>query len=171
MFAITPPVFVVDKLRGNANARHNLFCIRIWRNAPHFDAVRAQEVYEWRYMALKSLLLAIPLLGVAVAAYALLSPSEGYLVAPLAPLFAPLIARLIPGWSRTMEIRGHMIEVLVAVSHYDAVFEDKLRDEINALVTGYPQFSKWSRQRIRSAMMDWMPRAQKWAERNIPPAQ
>jgi hypothetical protein len=156
-----PLTFISNKLPGHVNAQHNFLCIRMNEKAKHFDAVLAQEIYEWFFMARRS----IP--GVLVAVALVLSGQLGELTLFLGPvlLVAALnLPRWIPALRREMELRGHMIEVLVAVAQYDAEYIGKLHEEAVAL-TLYKQFKGWTVGEIKQAMIDRMDIATDWVDR------
>ena len=155
-YRFLPPVYLVEDRIGTANARHDLFGVRIWKHLSEFEAVLAQEVYEWRFLRLRGLILMLPIFG-------LFAVVEGPAIVLLAPLLlaAHLSPKLYRPWHRLMELRGHMIEVLVAVDRYGANFETKLANEA-AVLTGYEQFRGWDAGRIATAMLAERSVCERW---------
>lgn len=143
-----PPVFISDTRIDGANANHNLWRIRIWKDVECFNAVLAQERHEWWLLRQWGLIGALPcLLG-------LLLPVD-----PMWPIWAALMVwiassawvRLIPPLHRRMEMEGHLLEAQIAAEQYGKDFDKYLAKEARAL-TGYKQFKGWSADDCEAAM-------------------
>lgn len=159
LIAYWPPTFAVDKIAPGVNARHNPFFIRIRRDARHFQAVRAQEVYEWGVMNQIGLVTALIALGVVLLTF---SPEIRWFFAPFLTLLGLFVPRFVPALRREMELRGHMIEVLVAESVYGANFDRTLDEEAKALAR-YKEFGGWSVDRVRGEMLAREAKIEGWA--------
>jgi len=122
------PIRVREHKNGSANASNSFVGISIWKGAPNFAAVLAQERYEWMFkwkLALAMLPLAL------VVGY-----FTHWAVSPVIFAFSMLISR-IPSLLRRMELRGHAIEVAVAHKFYGVPLEVHEQSEARAMFYGY----------------------------------
>lgn len=145
------PLTLVVKgpLKRGANATHGPLFIRIREDIEHFKAVLAQERYEWWFMFWPMLLT----LAAAVVLATYVPPEVRFLFGPVLILLGLVAPRKVPMLSREMELRGHMVEVLVARDVYGADFVTKLRSEAEAL-SRYKHFKSWTAPQIEIAMME-----------------
>lgn len=157
-----PPIFVVDQLPPGVNARHNFLFGRIRYDATHYRAVLAQEVYEWRFLALWS----VPTIILAMLAVSTFDMFDGvrWFFGPLLFVAGANMPRWVPSALREAELRGHTIEALLAADLYGADFETKMRSEAQALAR-YKEFSGWSVERIEKAMRSRIDKVDGWAAR------
>lgn len=148
-----------DPIGGKANGRNYITHIAMWKGAKEYLAVKAQEVCEWRYKTWRGLYTSAPLIAL------LWLLSDGHWGAKLA---LSVLIYFACYWIMRkrglveMELRGHAIEIHVAVKHYGRLYEVKLEEEAAALDRHYGQFNGWTREDIRKALL----RKGEWAARN-----
>ena len=151
-----PPVFKVDELKGK-NAFHNLFGIWIERDLEHFDAILAQERFEWWFLRKWNALT----IGPIIAAAYLIGGDAGIMLGCIGSVAAYFGVYSFGPLKRHMEIVGHTIEWLIATERNGADKYAYLDQEVRSLA-GYRQFKGWTHTRIRNAMLDAEPIARKY---------
>ena len=160
-----PVIKIEDRpIEGGSNARHSLLPprIRIWKDAEHFHAVLAQERYEWSYLRFWGFVVMLPVL-----ATMLLIPWRIALIMTPLLVLALYVPRIYKPSHRLMELRGKMIETIVAAVRYGADFEEKLLSEATTLLF-YEQFDGWSLSKIVSAMRAERTYCERWVARHFP---
>lgn len=153
------------------NARHGFTGIKIWKDIDCMGAVLAQEVCEWRYLRVMGLLAYLP---ISLAGF-LITPS---LLVGIAFMLVMLLfgamsgARIIPGLTRRMEAKGHMVEALVAIEYYGK--DESYIDLEASVLPKYDQFKGWSQERCKQMMLDereyaekFINKHRKWIEEQI----
>ena len=150
-----PPVFKVDELKGK-NAFHNLFGIWIERDLEYFDAILAQERFEWWFLRKWNAIT----IGPIIAAAYLIGGDGGIMLGCIGSIAAYFGVYSFGPLKRHMELVGHMIETLHAAKS-GADFDTYLKAEAKVL-RGYPQFKGWTAPRIEAAMRQVRPIAEKY---------
>ena len=151
-----PPVIQTNNLPDGVNARHNLFCIRIRPDLKHYEAILAQERYEWFYLRKWGLLTMLPIVVLAV----YIGGIEGWVLGILA-IPAHVFGPRWPANLRRMEIIGHTIEWIMATERLGAPKASYLKSEAYAL-TRYKQFKGWTLEECMDAMVKAEPIARKY---------
>jgi len=152
--SLAPVTVQPGKVSGVSNARNGFFGIRIWSHAEAFAGVLAQERYEWAFKW--RILIAAAAVPLTLAL--LIDPWFGLFV-----LFAPLVTR-VPAVLRYMELRGHAIEVAVAVKHYGKDRDAYERDEAEVLSAYYDSFDGEEPAGIQANLAKLRGWADKWAD-------
>lgn len=150
-----PPVFKVDHLDG-ANARHNLFCIRIRKDLEHFDAILAQEKFEWWYLRKWNAMTIGPILALAF----FIGGDAGIMLGTFGFIAAYFGVYKNGYIKRRMELIGHMVETIIAAEQDGADFDTYLRAEAKVL-TRYGQFNGWSVDEVEAALREVEPIARR----------
>lgn len=159
---ITPPIFRVNRMSGNAE--HKAFFIRIKKGIERFDSVLAQEIYEWRWLALRSWPVAIA----ASTAFWLLVSADLTLKALVTSILVTLVVSMayrVAPLTREMEFRGHAVEVAHAERFYEGDTNALLEEEARALLN-YPQFKGWDFGHLKDGIRDRLPMAREWVDKN-----
>lgn len=154
-----PPTYVVDKTDGY-NGNNNLFRIVMWKKAPHFAAVLAQELREW---GLRALIFAASF--IAYTAVIVLTGFSGAKLVIFAPiLFAGILAWRLPFIRRYMEIQGHAVECVAADILYGYPLDASLPHEAEMLL--HPSydgiFSGYSARKRLDMLTKALPKARRW---------
>lgn len=167
-YATIPPITVLDGGPVHAfvvgfNARHNLYSIKIFNGIVHPGATLGQEVYEWSFQRRWGVLLASPLIAASVY-FAVHGGAGAYILALLAFL-AFMIGPTMPSITREMEIRGHAIEVAIAVKYYGWDLDEMLYREATSLLL-YDQFEGHDPDEIGDRLEDAVLWAEDWADKH-----
>lgn len=143
-----PPVGIHDQgEKPPYNARHNFGWIRVRAAGRTIVGSLAQDKWEWAFLRLVGipfyLLAAVPLfLGCMNLAGGFDNLEWGHWYVSLVPPLAPYVygPRWMPGVRRFMELRGHMIEAVVAEQRYGKRLIPYVRKEAGELIDNHSLF-------------------------------
>lgn len=156
-----PTRWVSGPLKYNANARVNLFGIRLRRSIARPAAVFAQELYEWSVRA--AIFAAVAIL----AAVAVAVTGQG-MIAPVGLLAAYAAAELPwvrgPGM-RWLELRGHAVTRMAVIHYYPDTVDDWdkwRRSHAESMQRFYPAFRDMTPDEIEVRLFKLEPWAGRW---------
>ena len=146
------PLVFNKKLRGGKNATHNFLGIWINPDLKYYDAILAQEKYEWWFLQKWGLAFSIPTL----VALFILAPSIFILLPALfAHILGPTIFYPI---RQEMEVNGQTLELVFATTHNGADF-DKYYEETIKSLKNYSFLKKIPEAELRRRVNKFIPKA------------
>ena len=156
-----PLVIDVDDL-GGSNANHNLFRIAMKKDLQFYDAILAQELYEWWYLRKQGMVFTLPF----IAWFVHIVMTYGWVVELPILGFGMLAAhvlgpRIVSPIHETMEIRGQTIELAHVMKHRpDVDPEEYLRRTVINL-SFYDFLDHLSNEELERRVREYLPTALK----------
>lgn len=158
LLTLLPPTL---GLKDSGNSNWPVFAFYC-SNHRYAAALAAQEVREARYKALRT---APGLLAGAVLTGVLAALSVSLAYGLLATLLLGVLSGLVLTDRRKVEIVGQSVECVVRRDYYGTPIVEAL-DDASAQLTRYKQFKDWPQDKIRAALLEAIPAAERWAQDN-----
>jgi hypothetical protein len=152
------PLIFIKKWKETTNGSNWPGVVIVRINSPNFIAVLGQEVYESRLKTL--VLLPIILLTVMICWFL----GVPFQLIPI-PILLSSMLLAVPMFKRYLELKGHMIETVIARDLYGEDFNTYAIKEVADLAY-YGQFKGRSKESILSDMLKYKDFAEKWVNRN-----